>query len=407
MPDSWISTIALLLIIAALLILARLDIMRVLMRHPAVVLCAAIATGALYRIAGLPVAEPALVKAFADIGLAGLAFASGIYIRLGRLRFISPESLKLAFIGAPLFLLICALSVFILLPSLSIWAAIFIGTCFMLDGALIDRQSILSAPAPQAVKRVVSLESAVLLVFSLPIIIFLETFLSGPSMVGTGSALFLLLGSGLFTGLIGFVIGGILALLAGRYLKGKNKKLLIWGALLLTALTYCLTILAHGSIILAGLGAGLILAEEAKLSGKIRHLLREQIEEILTPSALILFGFALGPRIFDAGLLVFVFAIAATTFLRFIPRLVALQGSKIDKEDHHFIAWFGGAPGAASALYLLHLLGLAALPDQERVLTIGASVIVLSIITTRLSTRPLVNWFIQQAAISRKRRYFS
>ena len=102
-----------------------------------------------------------------------------------------------------------------------------------------------------------------------------------------------------------------------------------------------------------------------------------------------------------------VFAVAAVTIIRVAPRLAILQTPGLAKESQLFLAWFGGAPGAASALFAMMLLGAPALFDADAVLVVTALAVTIGVFGARLTSKPLAKAFLRDAAAARKRRMFA
>jgi len=115
----------------------------------------------------------------------------------------------------------------------------------------------------------------------------------------------------------------------------------------------------------------------------------------------------LAPRIFQADLLTIVFALAAITVMRAGPRLASLKKTTLPKESQMFLAWFGGAPGAASALFLISLLDAPSILTQDAVLTVGALAVVFGVFAARLTSRPLIKLFLKETAMARKRAMYA
>jgi len=72
-----------------------------------------------------------------------------------------------------------------------------------------------------------------------------------------------------------------------------------------------------------------------------------------------------------------------------------------------FLAWFGGAPGAASALFLISLLDAPSIVAQDAVLTVGSLAVLFGIFAARLTSRPLVKLLLKQTALAKKRAMFA
>ena len=397
---------------AFLIILSRYGITQSISRKPALILCVAAAAGCLYQMFRLPDSGHEIISDLSGAGLGALVFVGALQFRLSRLGRQCPAALCLAVIAAPLFMMSGAISAFIILPNLSIWSALLIGGALMLNGAAIDRRAITSSLAPLDVKRTVELESAAALVFGLPLVIIIELMADAPFSSASGW-----METGIFRAVIGFALGGSIGLIGGMLSRRASRKTadspedeasnpFIY-ALLSGLAAFLIAPLFQGEAIIAAGAAGLIWSEEGVMSGAQRRLLRQRFDQSVKPMAYALFGFTLGPAILQADILILMFAIAAVTILRVVPRLLALSRLGLSQEQQNFIAWFGGAPGAASALYMIKLRGMSALIDQEMVLTIGVVAVFVAIIGTRLSSRPLVSYFIRQNAVARKRRYYT
>ena len=119
------------------------------------------------------------------------------------------------------------------------------------------------------------------------------------------------------------------------------------------------------------------------------------------------FGALMLPHLVQADLLSILFALAAVTVLRAGPRLASLGPSKLAKESQMFLAWFGGAPGAASALFLISLFDAPSIISQDAVLTVGALSVFFGILTARMTSRPLLKVLLKQTAVARKRAMFA
>lgn len=408
---AFLLTLITIAIIAACLTFAtRAGITGKLSTRPAVILCGGVAVGWLYQLLRLPEVPMDPFSELAGAGLAAMVFVAGLQFRVSRLGQQSPAALRLATIAAPLFMVTAAIAAFIMLPSLSIWSALLLGGALMLNGAAIDRRAITMSSAPARVKATVELESAAALVFGLPLVIIIELLADAPFSAASG-----MVDTGAFQAVVGFAAGGIAGLVGGKLCrrfagisrpddtKHYRRLQFAFGA---GIAAWLLAPLVGGDPIIAAGAAGLVWSEEGSLSGPRRRELRQKFDHAIKPLAYAVFGVVLGPAILQADILVILFAVGAMTALRIGPRLMALSKIDFTPEQQAFLAWFGGAPGAASALYMIKLMGLSALLDQEMVLVSGVTCIFIAIIGTRLSSRPLASRFVRQNALARKRRYY-
>jgi hypothetical protein len=271
----------------------------------------------------------------------------------------------------------------------------------MLNGAAFDRRAITSTPAPGALKAAVRAESAAIIAFGAPIAVLLSA--NAVAADANEAALAPLFAASL-SALKGFALGGVLGMLAGRYLERRTGFSGAGAALLAGALAYLAAPLLAADPLVAAGAAGLLWGEETRAGVGARLKMRRIIEQGAAPAAYFAFGLTLAPRLFEADLLTVLFAASAATVMRAGPRLAVLQATHLAKESQIFLAWFGGAPGAASALFLLSRFDDAMILDHDALLTIGAAAIIAGVIAARATSKPLATALLRQTAIARRRR---
>lgn len=372
---------------------------------PALLLCGGVAVSLAYRnISGLSLPSE-LVASSADILLAGLAFAAAAQFRITKLAEICPASFRLAVGGAPLFLIICGLCAFIMTPQLNLAGAFLLAIALTLNGAAFDRRSVTAAPAPATIKSAVRLESAAILALGIPIAVILESLAtSAPADVPAITPVYEISRS-IF---LAFAIGGSLGLLAARLgnrLKNKDKSIHAPVMALAGSVLICSLIDAH--IVVAAAAAGLLWGEDTFAPIVTRVRIRRFAERNISPIAFAAFGILLGPRIFQGDLLSVLFALIAVSVLRAGPRYAALKKTKLPKQSQMFLAWFGGAPGAASALFLISLFDAPSVFAQDEILTVGALAVTFGVLAARLTSKPLVQFFLKESALARRREKFA
>lgn len=389
-------------VLAAILVsLDRAKILEKAARAPALLMIAGMGVALLYRSTGGPAAPAEFVAAGADALLAALGFAAAAQFRVSRLATICPASFRLTIGGAPLFLIVCGLAAFILAPNLTLGSAFLLAGALTLNGAAFDRRAVADAPAPAVIKAAVRLESAAILALGLPIAIFLEAFATvAPDTMPAATPIF----EASFSALGAFALGGLAGLtaaIAGNLAKNKRKRAVYAIAAAVIAALLAAPFGAHP--VFAATAAGLLWGEETAAPATTRVRLRRQIDQLVLPAAFFAFGALLGPQVLQADMLSVVFALAAITVLRAGPRLASLGSLSLAKESQLFLAWFGGAPGAASALFLISLLDAPSIVALDAVLTVGALTIMMSVFAARITSRPLINVLLKETAVARKR----
>ncbi|MHA7871312.1 MAG: hypothetical protein ACX939_03075, partial [Hyphococcus sp.] len=212
------------MVAGSLWILARSKAFDTAARAPALMLAVGAGLSFIYRAAGAPFAPSEWVAAGADVLLAALAFVAAAQFRVSRLSSVCPASFRLTIGGAPLFLIFCGLAAFILVPQLTLGAAMLVSSALMLNGAAFDRRAVADAPAPAVIKAAVRLESAAALALGVFMAVILEAAASAapegmPGVTPLYDTSLALLKS--------FAIGGGLGLAAaivGNRLKYKTKR---------------------------------------------------------------------------------------------------------------------------------------------------------------------------------------
>ena len=398
------------LFIAAALILQAPVLGRRLAVAPALCLGAGIlAAGCLALISPAGLSDDASTG-LASLGLGALGFASAAQLRVSRLSRHCPSSFRLTFAGAPLFFISCSLAAFILLPQLSVSSALLLGAALMLNGSAFDRKAVIDAPASATIKAAVRYESAAIIALGLPLAFLC---LAGASSATPGEPAVAPFMDGARAVFIGFGVGGsagLIAALAGAAYRRRMLQRASLDASLAVAgglIGYIGAGLVGGEPVVAAMAAGLIWGEQTNAAATTRLRLRRFSELSVTPLAFFGFGALAAPRLLEADLLSIVFAIAAVTVLRVGPRLAILQTPRLDQQTQQFLAWFGGAPGAASALFTILILGDPRLTDADGVLTIATLAIIAGVLLARISSRPLVRIYLRQCAIARKQRMFT
>ena len=389
---------------AALAALAKLRLLRSIAGAPVLLLIAGGVTSLFLRALGENFLPPNIISNSAEAGLAALVFASAAQLRVTRFARRCPAAFRLTLGGAPLFLVISSLAAFVLLPQLSFPAALLVGAALMLNGAAFDRRAVTATSAPAEVKATVRTESAAIIAFGAPIAILFAANATAPA--ASEAPLGPLLSASIHM-LQGFALGGSLGYLAALFARRRPRLDGARFAMAAGFLSFALGAIFGVSPVIAAGAASLVWGEQTTASPVARLRIRGMIEKTVAPAAYFLFGVILAPRVFEADMLSVLFAAAVVTVMRAGPRLAMLQSSRLPKESQAFLAWFGGAPGAASALFILSLVDNAAIVDHEAILTVGALSVVAGVFAARLTSRPLANAFLRQTALARRRRMYA
>lgn len=374
---------------------------------PALTIAAGAGLALLVGLFNLPEPPPDLIAFSAKAGLAILGFASAAQLRVSRLARQCPSSFRLTCGGAPLYFVACSLAAFIMLPALSFPSAMLVGGALMLNGSAFDRRAVIATPAPAGIKAAVRNESAAIIALGIPLASLLaaNATVSAPGEPALGPLM-----AASFAVLKGFAFGGVAGLaasLAGAWYRRRTlqQRALDGQFAIIAGAGMFLIGPAFGcDPIVAATAVGLLWGEQTSAAATTRLRIRRYVDRAVIPLAYFAFGAILLPRVLQADMLSVVFALAAVTVMRAGPRLAILQTPMLPKESQMFLAWFGGAPGAASALFVLTLLGNPALVDADAVLMTATLAILFGVAAARLTSRPLARAFIRQNALARRKK---
>lgn len=374
---------------------------------PALLVASGAVLAAIVSLLRIPAPPPDAVAFAAKAALAMLGFASAAQLRVSKLARQCPSSFRLTFGGAPIYFFACSLAAFIMLPQLSVPSAMLVGGALMLNGAAFDRRAVISTPAPAAIKAAVRNESAAIIALGIPF----ATLLAANATAATPHehALEPLMAAS-FSVLKGFAYGGLAGLgaaaLGSWYRRRTLQRRSLDGQFAIFAGVIAFVIgPALGADPVVGASAvGLLWGEQTSASSTTRLRIRRYVDRAVIPAAYFGFGALLLPRLVEADMLSVVFALAAVTVMRAGPRLAILQTPSIPKESQMFLAWFGGAPGAASALFVMMLIGNPALLDADAVLTVTAIAVMFGVAAARLTSKPLAQHYMRQTLLAKRRR---
>lgn len=403
MPDSWASPAVVIMSLGIFLSLGTTAPFRFFAARPFALLIAGLALGSGLSFAGVNVLDSTALPLLAEAGLAILVYSATLQIRIQHLRQHCPASIPLAAWSGMLFLILCTLTLYILQPGLTILGALTAGIVLMLNGSGSSSEKIESAPLPGEVKCLLRHDSALLLLCGIPVAAMTETAGLAGQVPLDGAWYTVFLDSGLFSAAIGFAVGGAVGLLSARFLSGKWSVPVYIATFVTVVIAWCLASLAGGHAILAVMAAGLVRHEELPSLANAHRETGEMLEKTVQPAALFLFGIAAAGLLINTGLLIVLFALSTVTLMKFISRVTALRLTRFDPQHHFFIASHGGAPGAASALYLLCLSNHPAIADHESLMTACMAAVIAGIVISRLTRHNLAEWYIRHAAASRIR----
>jgi len=313
----------------------------------------------------LPAFPPDRLRNIAEIALFSILFTDGM--RTGGLKSVS-QSWRLAgralFLGMPLTIagiaLLCHWFLHTTWPQAFLVAAVLSPTDPVFVSAVFRFERV-----PDAVKKVLNIESGLNDGLALPIVLLLLPHVGGKTEYLHSAVLELLLGVA-----VGFVIPWlVIKLQASRFLNavGVFEPLNAFAiGLLVLAACYRL----NANVFLGAFAAGITVASLSAAVAEAFERFGELVAELLKLLALLLFGAEIAPHFFVAlSALDYVFVVLATFAVRPLAVALSMVATRLSSREKWVIGWFG-PKGFASVVYgilifqggfghLAHLVGLS------------------------------------------------
>lgn len=352
------------------------------------------------------------VRTLADVALAIFIYAAGWGVRdLRAVRDVKSYR-RLAFVAAPLTLIVATLIAFGFFPHVGIWGALLIAaTASMIDLSVYGFGAA-RVRAPVSFRRMQNAEAAFQMTLFAPLALI---FAYAAASDGT---LFNLRGWAEFFGLhlvaaaaIGAAIGAVQARWLLPRLNGEGyanlKRWVAWGSPLV-AFSAAELLSANGFIAAfsAGLAGGIFYRADPGSLSAVRGDDTAECGLDLEPITLftyLAFGAVLLPEaIAGAPMLAYSFAFLLLFFVRPFAVAAALSGSRLKPPTVMMLAW-SGPQGVMSALLLVVAMRLYEIPEFE---TIYSAVVIsagMSLLAHGLTARPGISWYARQVAAAKRR----
>ena len=332
------------------------------------------------------------VQLIAEITLILILFTDASSIDLRRLRKDYRVPLRLLGIGLPLTMAFGMLAALPLFPGMNLWLIAVMAFILSPTDAALGQAVVTSEKVPPNLRDAIGVESGLNDGIALPPIMACLAALGAAA--GTHLdlsywghfALKQIVYGPLAGSLVGWV-GGVLIDRSAR--RGwMNPVFQRLAAIALALLCYSLAEQLGGNGFIAAFFGGLMLGAQT-------HAVRERIQEfgeaegqLLCLFVFLIFGMVMVPAVWkywDAS--AFVYALLSLTVIRMLPVALCLRGTRMDLPTVGFIGWFGPR-GIASILYALILIGEIGAAGHERVLSVIALTVLISVFAHGLSAVP-------------------
>jgi NhaP-type Na+/H+ or K+/H+ antiporter len=330
------------------------------------------------------------VRTVAEIALAVVLFSDASTVRVGALRRDYGLPGRLLLVGLPLTIALGTLVAHVLVPHTSWWVSAVIGSAVAPTDAALGAAIISDRDVPLRLRRVLNVESGLNDGIATPFVkYFLAAAVAGTALA-TSSRFHPL--EELAIGIaMGVLIGGVggWAMTASRVRGLSSTASRNVGVAALSVVAYSLVVAIDGNGFVAAFVAGLAYsASTSAVHGEVERDFVEDVGEVLSGVVWFLFGTLAVATLKHTTWRDLVFAVLALTFVRMVPVALSLIGSRLDRATVTLLGWFGPR-GLATVVF--GLLAVDTLPpaDGQRVLTVIAVTVLLSVVLHGVTAAPL------------------
>jgi len=338
-----------------------------------------------------------VVKILAEFTLIILLFTEASTISLRSLVKEYKIPTRLLTIGLPLTMALGICVGLLLFPSINGWAIAVMALILSPTDAALSQPVVNNQHIPHITRDAIAIESGLNDGIALPPILACIAALAATKMAGHGVGHWIqFLFAQIFLGLI---IGSLVGFCGGRIIihawkkQWINQTFIRLSSLALAILAYSLATALTGNGFIAAFCGGFVLGTQIK---PIKHAVVEFGEtegQQLTLFVFLLFGLVLvpisAPRWSWNAL---IYSLLSLTFIRMIPVLICLIGSKLNFATKVFIGWFGPR-GMASVLYLLMFVAMVGAGQYDEMLSVITLTVLISVFAHGLSAVPLTKLY--------------
>jgi NhaP-type Na+/H+ or K+/H+ antiporter len=352
-----------------------------------------------------PSAALQTLKPLVEVTLVWVLFSDAARVPVHDLRADAAGCLRLLAVGLPLTVLAGWGLAGWMLPGVSGWLAVLVGTALAPTDAALGLPVVTNAAVPARVRRLLSVESGLNDGIATPLVLVAlagaasaEGLTDSPGVAG--ALLELAIGAG-----VGVAVGGAGGgLLRWARQRGWVAEEFAGSAVLALALgAYAAAVALGGNGFVAAFCAGLAFGATAGRRGPAELVFTEQAGSLVSLLVWLGFGAVATPVVVEhATWTIVAYAVLSLTVVRMVPVAVALIGAGLDRDTVLFMGWFGprGLASLLFALLTLEELG----PAADPAVAVIALTVLLSVAAHGVSAGPLVQRYGRSAGAARSAR---
>jgi len=338
-------------------------------------------------------AESEGVQLIAEITLILILFTDASTIDLQRLKMDYGVPLRLLGIGLPLTMVLGMIAALVLYPGMSLWLIALMAFILSPTDAALGQAVVTSEKVPLKLRDAIGTESGLNDGIALPPIMACLAALGAAAgtQLDLGYWGHFALKQVLYGPIAGSIVGWVGGVLIDRSARRHwmNPMFQRLAAVALALLCFSLAEELGGNGFIAAFFGGLMLGAQTPAVRERIHEFGEAEGQLLSLFVFLIFGMVMVPAVWEYwDATAMVYALLSLTVIRMIPVAICLWGTRMDLPTVGFIGWFGPR-GIASILYALIALGAIGPAGNERVVSVIALTVLISVFLHGLSAVPL------------------
>jgi NhaP-type Na+/H+ or K+/H+ antiporter len=334
-----------------------------------------------------------MLKILAELTLLLVLFLDASTINRSVLKKHRSLPVRLLLIGLPLTMVLGFFIAIPMFPGINLWALALMALILSPTDAALGLAVVTSKVVPEKIRQTINVESGLNDGIALPpILVCIAALATHKADEGSGASYWLMFTVKQFV--YGPLIGGFIGWAGGQLVDRASRK--GWmnttfqrlSSLSIAILAFALAETVHGNGFIAAYFAGLLLGSHTKEIRERIHDFGEAESQALVLFIFLLLCLILIPLSYpywDAQ--AWIYAILSLTVIRMVPVAISLIGTKLPWTTVSFIGWFGPR-GIASVLYLLLVIINLGKEGYERIISVIALTVLLSIFAHGITAVP-------------------
>jgi sodium/hydrogen antiporter len=337
------------------------------------------------------------VKILTELTLLLVLFLDASTIDLGKLKEHRHLPVRLLLIGLPLTMVLGALLAVPLFRDIPIIQLVLMALILSPTDAALGVAVVTSAIVPERIRQTINVESGLNDGIALPPILICLSVISGMSEEESSTSFWLMFVLKQF--LFGPAVGAFVGWAGGRLVEiaavrgWMNYTFQRLTSVSLAVIAYSSAEMVHGNGFIAAFFSGLFLGMRSKEIRDRIHEFGESESQAMVLFVFLLFGMIIVPIAFPYwDWRALVYGMLSLTVIRMFPVAFSLRKTTLSLKEIWFVGWFGPR-GIASVLYLLMVTLEVGIAGYERMLSVIALTVLLSIYLHGLTAVPLSKSF--------------